>query len=513
MTEPARASARRAGWGLLAFSLLATWFVMLAGPSAAEPPLPGSAPLLRAQLGLPAWLVWLVLVLAVLAGAAALWLGVSGRWRPGTRRLLAVGLLATAAYAVTPPIGSADPLSYAAYGRMAGTGHDPWSTAPRQLARAGDPVARAVEPPWQDTPSVYGPLAAGEQDVAARVGGTDVAATVELLDVIGAAALAFAALAVWLATGRRQVVTLLLANPLVLIAAVAGAHVDTLVAAFTLAAVAVGLAAVRRATPLLPLTAGVLSGLAADVKITGLLATAGIAAGLVWSRRRGRDPALVVAGTAVVLVPSYLAAGSPALHQLRRASHLVSAGTPWRPVVDLLQLGLPRGAARTLVGIGVVVLLLLLAVALVRLLRGDDRDAPAVGAAALLIGYVLAAAYALAWYDAVAWAALCLAVTGRKTQDRVVVLVLAAHTTLLTLAYLPGRAAVPLHGGVKVATDVLRAGVSPAGIALLIAGLLAVSYHLRVRDATSGRVKARRILPAIHPGRTPRQERGTQRRP
>ena len=47
-----------------------------------------------------------------------------------------------AVLALLPPIGSADPLSYAAYGHMVTTGHDPYSTRPAALAGT-DPVAAA----------------------------------------------------------------------------------------------------------------------------------------------------------------------------------------------------------------------------------------------------------------------------------------------------------------------------------------------------------------------------------
>ena len=83
--------------------------------------------------------------------------------RPGV--MLAAGLIAAAAVALVPPFGSSDQLSYAAYGRMVATGHDPYLTTPAMLARLGDPVARAVQD-WRHSPSVYGSLATGGQALA-----------------------------------------------------------------------------------------------------------------------------------------------------------------------------------------------------------------------------------------------------------------------------------------------------------------------------------------------------------
>ena len=54
--------------------------------------------------------------------------------------------------------------------------------------------------------------------------------------------------------------------------------------------------------------------------------------------------------------------------------------------------------------------------------------------------YVLAAPYALPWYDALPWALLPLVATSWRSW------LLLAHTTVLSLAYLPGRDAVHLHG-------------------------------------------------------------------
>src|SRR5205814_1392286 len=61
-------------------------------------------------------------------------------------------------------------------------------------------------------------------------------------------------------------------------------------------------------------------------------------------------------------------------------------------------------------------------------------------ALAVTMAYVLAAPYALPWYDALPWALLPLVAVSWRSW------LLLAHTTVLSLAYLPGRDAVHLHG-------------------------------------------------------------------
>src|SRR5256885_3176901 len=147
----------------------------LAGPSAMEPALPGRPGQPPWDLGLhlpPAAAVGLAAV-ALAAGTAGLGLclhAIRRGWAVSPRMVLAAGLIAAAVITLAPPFGSSDQLSYAAYGRMVITGHDPYHTTPAMLARLGDPVARAVQdwrgrppPPgrFAPPPPAAGPAAAG----------------------------------------------------------------------------------------------------------------------------------------------------------------------------------------------------------------------------------------------------------------------------------------------------------------------------------------------------------------
>jgi hypothetical protein len=464
------AAARYAGPALLAVSFTGIAVAALLGPSATEAPLGradrGATPPWHLDSAPAAWLVTLLLAVAVVAAVLALWLGLSGRWQPSPRRLVAAGLLATAALAVLPPIGSADTLSYAAYGRMVVTHHDPWSTTPAQLA-AHDPVERAVEVPWQHTGSVYGPLATGEQALASKIAGTDVALTVLLLDLVGAAVFAAAGLALYrlarTEAARRRATLLWVANPLLWLQLVAGAHLDVLSAGLALAAVTVA----GRSR----VAAGALAGLAAAVKApAGLVWVA-----LVWAARRSRRSVIeLVISAGVVAGAGYAIAGVAAAKQLNRASHQVSLATPWRPVSDLTDPAFGNGASRHLIGILAIVVFIAVAVALTRVNAEVRAGSPTALALGLSLAYVLAAPYALPWYDAVPWVLLPLLAASRLDA------LLVAHTAVLSLAYIPGRAAYRLHGATHTVGFGMRDVVSPALLTcLLLALAFASTRHAR----------------------------------
>ena len=249
MSGPGRAGAAgRAGLIAIGASVAGTFAVAVAGPSVMEPALPG-------RPGQPPWSLGLhpspylavgLTAAALAAGTVGLVLvlrAVRGGWSVPARAVLAAGLLAAAALTLVPPFGSSDHLSYAAYGRMLVTGHNPYTTTPAQLAALGDPIARAVQD-WARSPSVYGPLATAIQALAALAGGTSVRLTVFVLGLANLAAFAGTALLLHRMTRghpARQLRAALLwaANPLLLQVLVAGAHVDSQAVVFGVAAVAV----------------------------------------------------------------------------------------------------------------------------------------------------------------------------------------------------------------------------------------------------------------------------------
>jgi hypothetical protein len=527
----------RAGLAASLASAALTFGVAVAGPSAMEPALPGGAahPPWSFALHLPAGL-------SIGLAAAALALGATGvglclyaarhGWAVSPRVLLGAGLIAAAALTLVPPFGSADHLSYAAYGRMAVTGHDPYTTTPAALARLGDPVARAVQD-WRHSPSVYGSVATGLQALAAEVGGRSAHAIVFALSLLNLAAFAGTGLlAHRLARGRRdrqlRAALLWTANPLLLQVLVAGAHVDGLAVCCAVAALALfslSLHYAPRATltpaePLIPSEpdppstptsaqalrsfliaagTGAVAGLAFGVKLSLVLVLAGlvIAAALTLfpPDRSPRQPFTVVTtglltGFAVIAAASFIPWGFGVLGPALRAGSYVSIGSPWRPVRSALRLAMGEAAANDLVRVGAVILALallaLFARPLTRLARDGRRrptpgrngtphlgtDPTTLAAAAVLavvLAWLVAWTYVLPWYDSLAWALLAMLPWLPMPWAALDWLVL-ARTTVLAFGYLPARG-IALPPGLDWTRTVIRTGVTPVlllGTAVLL---------------------------------------------
>jgi len=462
--------------GAIAVSISLVVVTGLLGPSAAQPPLPGRFAL-PWQLGLEAspWLVTALLVAAVGFGAAGLVIGlraIASGWRLAQRTAVMAGVAAAVAMVVIPPMGSADVLVYAAYGRIASLGQDPYTTTANDLAAAGDPIGRAVERPWQDTPSIYGPVATGEQWLASRLGGTSMQATVWWLAAFTAIAFVLTGLLLLrladdTAAARSRVLLLWWLNPLLLYEVVNGAHLDGIGIAFAVAA----LALIRRS----PLGAGVLAGIAAAVKLSfGLYVLA-----LAWALRRSmRSLVLLVTGALAVFVAAYATVGLDALDQARSASRRVSLAMPSRLLVGPLEAVLPNHVARDVIAVLSWIAFAGLAAWLLSRtpfgrpietspagdpLDGSDPTHEAIRtAAALTLAWALTATYSLPWYDVAAWAPFAL--LAATPYDWLLI----ARTTMLSLAYIPGRV-VDLPAGLDGLTRNLRGTVGPlAGIALLV---------------------------------------------
>jgi hypothetical protein len=161
-SPPDTGADRRTPGGWLPLTLIAAsgagfWCAAVAGPSVVSHELAGGGWLPPYSIAAhpSAWLVVALLWCATIAGAAGTWLAlraVGSGWSPRPRHLLAAAAVATVAFALVPPVNSDDVYSYAAYGRIAATGRNPYTTTPNDLGN--DPVGRAVTPPWQDTPTV-----------------------------------------------------------------------------------------------------------------------------------------------------------------------------------------------------------------------------------------------------------------------------------------------------------------------------------------------------------------------
>jgi hypothetical protein len=486
----------RAGLIATAASVALTVAVAAAGRSVMEPGLPGRA-------GQPPWAFnahpspYLAVGLTAAAlGASVLGLvltqrAIRGGWLVPARAVLLAGLLAAAVLTLVPPFGSSDQLSYAAYGRMLVTGHNPYTTMPAQLAALGDPVARAVQD-WFTTPSVYGPLATGIQGLASLTGGTSVRLTVFVLGLANLTAFAITALLLHHMTRGdpvRQLRAALLwaANPLLLLVLIGGAHVDAQAVVFGVAAVAAMYgpwAGPRASVPSLTRStlAGVLVGLGFAVKVSDVLVGLGLAVTLVLGLRSGQrrllPPLAGLAAGFAATAGAALAIGGPAmLGQLSRESNLVSIVSPWRVIRTLVQLAVGGTAATDMVKAGAIALAVLLAVVLIRALPGPAEMV----VFAVVLAWLFAWPYVLPWYDALAWALLPLVPLGAAAADGICWLLL-ARTAVLGFGYLPARQAdVTLPGGLSWLQPVIRHGVTPA--ILTAAAVWLVVLMLRTRRA------------------------------
>jgi hypothetical protein len=293
------AAGRLGALGLSAtiMSFVLTCTVALLGPSLMEPALPGAA-------GQPPWSAGAhpSPYLAVALSGAGIVAAVTGLtfsmkainlgWSVPARPVLIAGIAGAILLAFLPPFGSSDHLSYAAYGRMAITGHNPFTTTPAALARLGDPVGRAVQD-WRRSPSVYGSLAVAGQAFAAWIGGTSVRLIVFVLSLLNVIAFALTGLMLhWLGRGdaaaQRRAALLWTANPLMLMILVAGAHIDTQAIVFAVGGVALAVNGVRadgqRRQALAFAGAGALIGLGFAIKVTTALVGAGIAVGFLLAQ-------------------------------------------------------------------------------------------------------------------------------------------------------------------------------------------------------------------------------------
>ncbi|MGH8834411.1 MAG: polyprenol phosphomannose-dependent alpha 1,6 mannosyltransferase MptB [Actinomycetes bacterium] len=459
----------------------------LLGPSAAQPPLPQRhrwLPPYWISADPSPWLVTALLLSAIGLAVVGLVLGLralAGGWRPELGRLRMLGLVAAVAMILIPPMGSADVLVYAAYGRIASLGGDPYRQTASDLAATGDPIGRAVEAPWQHTTSIYGPLGTAEQWLAARLGDGSTHATVFVLAALGALAFVLtglvldrlaAARSIDPAAARSRVALLWSLNPLLLYAVVNGAHIDSIGILFAVA----GLALVNRSA----LLAGLAAGLAIDVKLSfGLFAFA-----LVWALRRAPRRLLALAAGGLLAVGlGYAWTGLHALGQAGTASRFVSFASPWRLLVAPFEAVLDDRLARNLITVlawlTFASVTLLLARSLPTAVGGAARATDAVGspvessgrddpapvairaAAALGFAWLLTATYSLPWYDVVAWAPFALLAASRWDW------LLIARTGVLAAAYVPGRV-VPLPAVLNQITKQLRGAVAPvAGWALI----------------------------------------------
>jgi hypothetical protein len=450
---------RLIGW-LAAGAITASVLVMI-GVSAAGPSV--SVPVMRRAGVLPWWhalhftatfvtvSLWFAMALGC-AGVMAGLVAVARGARPPVRPVIAAAFLAVVALAVLPSAGSTDSISYAASGRTAVIGHSPYVMTPLQLQRTGDPVGRQIpagEIPsaWMNAVSVYGPGATAAEWAAAELGGTSLARITLWLKLEEAVAFGAVILALdrllRADPGMRLRAHLLWSvNPLLLWEIVAGGHIDGLAALFGL----LGIAALRARAPRAAgersgppeilaggaVLAGLLIGAATSFKVEYALFGLAVA----WACRRSlRALAAAAAGFAVVIVPAYLTAGTPAVKVLVNRGGGITWDTMyqlfWRPVLGYTQFSVSSVPPHLVL----VAYLLFAAVALLALLRVPDRTPrlPAVAPAlALSLAWLFVTPFQRPWYDVMAVSLLALYSASRL--DWLVLIRLLAGATIYAQA-------------------------------------------------------------------------------
>lgn len=216
------------------------------------------------------------------------WVGLIGRaerQHGGERRRL---MLVAAVFALwcipmllAPPLLSRDVYSYVAQGELASRGIDPTQYGPVYLGRG--PAMSAADPVWRTNPAPYGPVAIQASRTIVEVTDHDAAAAVWGFRVwamlgVGLAALGVGMIARSYGKSPAVAIAIGIANPLVLIHLVGGAHND----AFMLGLMAMGLAAFVRKWRV---SAVVLLSLALAVKLPAVIALAFVG----WNWRNKRD--------------------------------------------------------------------------------------------------------------------------------------------------------------------------------------------------------------------------------
>lgn len=360
-------------------------------------------------------------VLACLGLAGMLWAHSQG-WRPDPRHLLAVSAGIVGVMVLLTPAGSSDTASYAAYGRIAAQGGNPYTVTPLAF---GDPAyTHVVGTAWQNQPSVYGPLATWIQAFAAWIGGPNPATTIWVLMIInGAVFIGIGYLLLKTSDDPVRATLFWAANPVLIQQLVSGGHLDTFVAAASICAIQVA----RRTTSLWgDVLTGVMLGIAGGLKANAAL----IALGLAWPllrRHEWRRTAVIAAAALVTIGLEYSYYGLSALKPLFGGLNLVGLPSPWWLFQVLGDLVLKPSTVHTLISITWPVLLLVVAWLIYQRIS-SDQPREIVAPFALSFAWILVAPWVLAWYAALAWVTLTQVPRNRMTRWLTIVTVVLALT-------------------------------------------------------------------------------------
>lgn len=468
-------------WGLR-FTVLATvltLFTGFLGPSAVALTL-GPRDSYLPPLYLPAGIVrpheWIVTSLVwglILVGALGLFVclrALNDGWRPRAKRIFALGTVLSLVTITVPPLTSADILMYAAYGRLQKLGMNPYDITPAEVFRGQyDPVLRWTERPWQDTPSVYGPIASWSQLAANHLGGENMHDIVFWLQVFTVIPFIVACGGiVLLAHGdparQARAAVLTICNPMLIWAVVASAHNEALSVMFAV----MGIFMMRRNA----FAAGIGIGLAGCAKLS--IGIWGLA--MLWAYRREPKKALLLClGTLLPMGLAYIVWQPAAFFQVLRNGGYVSVGSWANPVFRFLDLFVDSNVAKVIVGIFAYGGLFVVAWMLSKVVPWTAAPGLAPGvdpktdpltialrtALVLSVAWLITAMYTLSWYDLIAW--MPLALVAASKLDTIMLM----RIVPLSLAYVPGRTLqglneiVPLGPALDATASRVRDTLSP----------------------------------------------------
>jgi hypothetical protein len=383
-------------------------------PSVATPPVLLPLTDVIRQLGAPHLpdlvantIMYVSIALCCLGLAMMLWANSRG-WSPNPRKVFWTAAGMVAVLVNITAVGSSDVASYAAYGRIAALGFNPYTFPPSQLTGADKSYTMIVGIQWRGVPSVYGPVATWTQQLAAEIGGQRAWLTIWILMIMtGAAFLATGYVLLRTAANPVRAVLLWAANPLLIVELVMGGHLDTLLALAAIGAIVLS----RRCTRLWhDVVVALLVGVAGGIKINAAFVALGIMIPLIHDRAWARLARICAISSATVLALYYFSYGLVALKPLGNASSMVISPTLWRLLQVLVQhfYGTPAELAVSgMFGFIWPPLMLLLAWYLYNRL---SPDVPTVVAAscALTFAWMVVAPWQLPWYSSIAWVSLAL---------------------------------------------------------------------------------------------------------
>jgi len=361
-------------------------------------------------------------VLACLGLAGMLWAHSQG-WRPDPRRLLLVSSVIVGLMVCLTPVGSSDIASYAAYGRIAALGGNPYTHSPLAALGPHSPYTNTVGTVWRGQASVYGPIATQIQAFAAFIGGRNVATTIWILMVLtGAVFIGVGILLLKTSDDPVRATLFWVANPVILQQLVSGGQLDTFVAAAALCAIQVA----RKVSGLRgDVLVGVLIAVACGIKISAVL----IAIGLAFPLLRRGEWLRVTRITAVALATfaaEYSFWGLGALKATFGGLKWVIMPSPWRIFQMIAEaLGMGQSTSTAIIGVLWPIALLVLAWVIYRRIS-SDQPREVVAPFALSFAWVLVAPWVFAWYTAMAWATLTLVPRNRMTRWLTIVTVFLA---------------------------------------------------------------------------------------